>query len=53
MGLRPEEVLELVKRDETVTKKWLTAMEKIPAIIEKTQTVPARPVAGGGSSGSP
>jgi Fe-S-cluster-containing hydrogenase component 2 len=31
----PEEALEIVTEDETVTKKWVAAMEKVPANIEK------------------
>jgi len=31
----PEEALEIVTEDETMTKKWVAAMEKVPANIEK------------------
>jgi Fe-S-cluster-containing dehydrogenase component len=31
----PEEALEIVSGDDVVTKKWVAAMEKVPANIEK------------------
>jgi len=35
VGFCPEEALEIVSSDDAVTKKWVAAMEKVPANIEK------------------